>query len=139
MLAYANWKVHVNQPNRLIFRHFFITLFCTVQAIYSISPLSQIGWKMAKIPFLSYRRETEKKMSLLKAAMWSVSKVRRLVKIWAKSVEKWPKYHFWAIGVKLRRKCHFWKRLCDQYQKLGGWWKFEPNRLKNGQNTIYEL
>ena len=41
---------------------------------------------------MRYRRETEKKLPILKTFLESVSKVRTLVKIWAKSVEKWPKF-----------------------------------------------
>ena len=92
-------------------------------------------------------------MSFLEAVLWSLSKIRRLVKIWdhlahfyfltacnkiSNFESGFVRFNFWAIGVK-RKKCQLWKRLCDQYQKFGGWWKFEANGLKNGQNSIFVL
>ena len=36
----------------------------------------------------------------------------------------------WQV-TSVAKKSHSWKRFCNQHQKLGGGWKFEPNRLKN--------
>ena len=62
-----------------------------------------------------------------------VSFLSKSINCWSsKSVEKWLRLNFGVIGVKWRKKCQFPKQLYDQCQKLGGWWKFEPNRLKKG-------
>ena len=62
---------------------------------------------MAKIVFLSYRRETEKKMSLLKAVLQSALKVRRLLKILSQIGLKMTEIAFLSYRRKTEKKCHF--------------------------------
>ena len=65
-----------------------------------MSILKKNGWKMAEMQRFCYRREPEKKVLILEAVLASVSNFRRLagrlVKIWAKLVEKWVRLNFWV-------------------------------------------
>ena len=60
--------------------------------------------KNGRFQILSYRRETDIKCPISKTVLWSVSKVWRLVKIWAILIEKWAISNYWVIGVKQRRE-----------------------------------
>ena len=92
--------------------------------------------KMAKIAFWVTGVKQRKKCQIMKAAMGLVSKVRGLVKIYAKSVENWPKLHFWVIGVKQRKKMSILKAAMWSMSKDRRLVKIWAKLVENGQNSI---
>ena len=93
---------------------------------------------MAKIAFFSYRREMDKKINFENSYVISVQSLEA-GENWSQIGWNMAKIAVLSYRRETEKKVLYCKQLCDQFQKLGGCWKFELNWLKNGQNGIFEL
>ena len=93
-----------------------------------------ISLTMQKLIFLLKKIDVQTR--LWRTELSKPTRVVMYSAVWANLFEKWLRFSFWVIGVNCRIICQLWKQFCDQCQELGGWWKFEPNRLTNGWDSI---